>query len=259
MRSMWVRCSPKRPAVLNRSRPLKSYWKSAKPILRLLAGWLVAAVILYPILWIGWRYLPPEHNPFREIDLSRPIGAATHTQLSRLADKPAACMRALEDIGIEYTALADDTFQRPCSVNTPINLEQSLYPYSAPLRMSCEQTAALMLWERQVVRPLAKKYLDSEVERINTFGSFSCRRIRGTDRYSQHAFANAIDVAGFRLKGGETISLLEDWDDRGKTGKFLKAVNERSCRIFSVVLGPEYDAAHADHFHLDMGPDAVCS
>ena len=33
---------------------------------------------------------------------------------------------------------------------------------------------------------------------------------------------------------------------------FLRAVHEGACKIFGTVLGPEANAAHRDHLHLDL-------
>ena len=48
------------------------------------------------------------------------------------------------------------------------------------------------------------------------------------------------------------------WGKRGKEAKFLKRVHAGACDLFSVTLGPEYNAAHKDHFHMDMGPGHAC-
>ena len=39
---------------------------------------------------------------------------------------------------------------------------------------------------------------------------------------------------------------------------FLRQVRDGACHGFSVVLGPDYNAAHRDHFHLDRGHYRVC-
>ncbi|MBU2089188.1 MAG: extensin family protein, partial [Alphaproteobacteria bacterium] len=33
---------------------------------------------------------------------------------------------------------------------------------------------------------------------------------------------------------------------------------DSACRYFNTVLGPEYNTAHADHFHLDLGKSRIC-
>jgi len=35
-------------------------------------------------------------------------------------------------------------------------------------------------------------------------------------------------------------------------------VRDGACRFFDVVLGPDYNDAHRDHFHLDMGAYRAC-
>ena len=70
--------------------------------------------------------------------------------------------------------------------------------------------------------------------------------------------ANAIDIAGFVLEDGTRISVKEHWRERSDAGKYLTRIHKKACRLFSVTLGPDYDAAHADHFHLDMGSVETC-
>jgi hypothetical protein len=75
---------------------------------------------------------------------------------------------------------------------------------------------------------------------------------------SQHATANAIDISGFTLDGGRQISILRDWTSKGPEAAFLKEVHHRACRYFRVALGPEYNAAHKNHFHFDRGAFSRC-
>jgi hypothetical protein len=39
---------------------------------------------------------------------------------------------------------------------------------------------------------------------------------------------------------------------------FLHQVHDDACSVFHVVLGPDYNAVHSTHFHLDMGPSRAC-
>ena len=77
--------------------------------------------------------------------------------------------------------------------------------------------------------------------------------MRGSNRMSQHARANAIDVSGFRLKNGRVISLVKDWNGSEEERAFLRDVRDGACDHFTAVLGPEFNALHADHFHFDLG------
>jgi hypothetical protein len=115
--------------------------------------------------------------------------------------------------------------------------------------------AGYELWMRRVVQPAAIEMLGVRVTHVDTLGSYACRRTYGRPegRWSQHASANAIDIAGFRLSDGRRITLDRNWHD-DKTGPFLRQVHDGACRLFSTTLSPDYNAAHRDHFHLDMAP-----
>lgn len=218
---------------------------------------VVAAVILAIV--IVNRFLPPQHNPLRPIDLDDPIGVATHFKLARIKSDPDLCYSLLDKAGIGYTLMETDAGTDRCPLSQSLVLDQSIYPYSvAPLQMSCATTSALYIWEHDVVRPNAEDILSSPVDQILTYGSFSCRNIAGTNRLSEHGRANAIDIRGFLLEDGSEIDVRQHWREDSDRGAFLKSVHDGGCKVFSVVLGPDYNAAHADHFHFDMGAGTLC-
>lgn len=212
----------------------------------------VARVSLF--LWLA----PPQHNPFRPLDLNDPPGIASHFKMTQLYRHPAACFDALDASGVLYTTLPDSQDGPGCGKADALTLDRSLTPYSATLSMTCTQTAVLYSWERHVARPAALDLFGSPIARIETYGSFSCRNIAGTNRRSQHATANAIDISGFTLEDGRRIMVKPNWGKDTKEGEFLERVHDGGCRLFSVVLGPDYNAAHKDHFHFDMGPGRAC-
>ncbi|MFN3313337.1 MAG: extensin family protein [Hyphomonas sp.] len=219
---------------------------------------LVYAVLLTSIATILLRGVPDRHNPLAPLDLAAAPGFATPMQLSRLRGDREACFIALDEAGVDYTPLEDSEPGARCPLIDALTLDRSLTPYSATLSMTCHQTAALHMWERHVVRPAALEIFGSELARIDTYGSFSCRNIAGSRRLSQHAFGNAVDIAGFRLEDGRIITVLGDWEADGDKGDFLTRIHEGACDLFSITLGPDYNAAHADHFHLDMGRGRLC-
>ena len=55
-----------------------------------------------------------------------------------------------------------------------------------------------------------------------------------------------------RIIYGTRVSLLDDWKDEDVRSEFLHAVRDGSCGLFSTVLSPDHNAAHANHFHLDL-------
>ncbi len=207
-----------------------------------------------------WRLIPPGENPFVPLSLEHAVGPATPLKLARaLADRE-ACSALLEASSLATRPIDDRRESEMCAFENAVWIERSVTPYSAPVQVSCPLAATLYLWERDVLQPLAEKHLGEPVARIEHFGAYSCRRINGgrTGDPSQHATANAIDVAGFRLADGEVVWLKEAWGEDGPRGRFLHELHSRSCRLFRGVLGPEYNALHEDHFHLDMGPYSLC-
>ncbi len=81
---------------------------------------------------------------------------------------------------------------------------------------------------------------------------------------SRHATANALDIAGFTLANGKRISVLRQWQDAdatngpGPDALLLKEAHRGACRFFNGVLGPDYNAVHSDHFHLETGGYRMC-
>lgn len=205
--------------------------------------------------------LPPQDKPWAKLDLERPMGWATEVQFMRMSGDRAACSEALAASSLRVRSIEDrrEGEGGMCGYSNAYAVEQSVYPYSAPVLVSCPLTAALYVWEREVVAP-ASALLESPVARIEMIGAYSCRRIygRAEGRVSEHATANAIDISGFRLENGRVVSVLEAWDSTGPDAEFLRAVRGGGCRLFRGVLSPDYNAAHADHLHLDMGPYDIC-
>ena len=85
-----------------------------------------------------------------------------------------------------------------------------------------------------------------------TFSSaYSRRNVRGTNRPSKHSFGLAIDVHTFT--GPELGTLRVDRTQGGAVLKILQCQLVRSG-LFHLVLSPDFDDAHHDHFHLEVKP-----
>ncbi len=222
---------------------------------------LAFAFVVTGLVWAYGRFAPAQHNVFRPLSVDDPVGAATHHKLSLLFGRREACFIALDGGEIAYTPLEQSPAGQACGFYDAVTLDRSFLPYSATLSMTCPLTTALVIWERQVAMPAAEDILGSPLAAVETYGSYACRRMygRATGSYSEHATANAIDIAGFRLADGRYVSVLKHWGKDTPEGRYLRTVRDHSCRVFSVVLGPDYNRAHADHFHFDMGGGDVCS
>ncbi len=201
----------------------------------------------------AWLAEHPEHDPWAPLNLNDPPGWATRAKLAALADDVPACHAVLERSGIAFGALPA-AGEGTCARLDRTRLDR--FPFS-PDRppTTCQVAIALVLWQRDVVEPAAQEQFGQGVARIEHLGAFSCRRLYGRDTgaWSEHATGNAVDIAGFVLADGTRISVLRDWAGEGVKAAFLRRVRDGGCRSFSTVLSPDYNAAHADHFHFDMG------
>ena len=131
--------------------------------------------------------------------------------------------------------------------------------YSPSPMLTCPMALALASFEKVVQEEAARTY-HSSVVRIDQLGTYSCREIKAYPGWiSEHSYANAIDLARFVMKNGVTIDVQRDFDlsadlPRRPGGTFLRAVSQRGYDedIFSHVLTPFFNAAHKNHFHLDL-------
>jgi hypothetical protein len=124
-----------------------------------------------------------------------------------------------------------------------------------PVTIDCSMIPALEAWLTDVVQPIAQARFGSPVKGINAFGGYSCRSVDNISgaRLSEHAFGNAVDIAGFRLADGREISIVRDWKQSDSPeAAFLHEVHAGACQHFTTVLGPGADVYHYNHFHLDL-------
>ncbi len=180
---------------------------------------------------------------------------------TRSSEGGPACLAALSRHNVAFASTqASDPNDSRCAVDTAVRVSRIEVPLVRPATMSCALATRFDRFEREVIQPVAADELGKRVTRVDHLGSYSCRNQSGTrGRLSQHALGQAIDVSGFRLSDGSTVSVERDWHNSGRKGEFLRQLARRACRYFSVVLTPSSNADHYNHFHFDIGPGKLCS
>lgn len=120
--------------------------------------------------------------------------------------------------------------------------------------LACPIVSALDRWVAGGVQPAAMRWFGSPVVEIKQISAYACRGMvgAGTNRISEHAFGNALDIAGFTLADGRTISVMKGWRGTPEEQGFLHDVQLYACDVFSTVLAPGYNAAHYNHIHVDL-------
>lgn len=207
--------------------------------------------------------LVPAHlTPLPALSLAERPSWFVDTRLAMLKRDRALCEAVLKPPHIDAVAIPDSPYKNGCGWLNAVRFRQAGGAQLGADRMTCDMAAGLALWIAHEVQPAAMTHLGERVTRIGDMGVYDCRNIIGSTLLknvrSQHATANAIDISGFSLANGKQVSVLKHWTGDTAEARFLKAVHASACRYFRVALGPEFNAAHKNHFHFDRGAFSRC-
>ena len=225
--------------------------------------WLLLVLLIIGAVaasvWRGWIFVPPQWNPWAPLDVRAAPNLLTRYKLMRLRDDPQLCDQALSTSGLRFMHQADSP-DAACPLLNPLRVQGGDVALSSSFLASCPLAVAFALFEHHALQPAAQAVYGQAVSRVDHLGSFACRNVYGREngRRSQHASADALDIAGFRLADGRSINVLRDWPKDNQDARFLRQVRDGACDMFSVVLSPDYNAAHRNHFHVDVGPWWMC-
>ena len=249
----------------------------------------VIAATMTPTLSTGaeelWHANQPQNKPE---DHTPAVPDSSAWTAEEVATAAAQCNRLAQLNGLNYTPQAPIK-QGHCGDAAPVKLisigSRSL-PLVPPIVANCRIAEGVHTWIETVVQPAARALLGQDVVRLVGVSSYVCRNRNGAavGPVSEHAYANAFDVTSFVLSDGREISVKE-WipattnaglqtvtpkaspsgttqtpiaappakDEKAEAHiAFLKRIHHEACRIFGTVLGPEANAAHLEHLHLDM-------
>ncbi|MDP9031755.1 MAG: extensin family protein, partial [Pseudomonadota bacterium] len=160
-------------------------------VLLVLAGGVLVGV------WRGWVPLPDEWNPWAPLDVRASPNLLTRFKLGRLQDDPALCDQVLKTSGLRVAHQADSPADAACPLRNTLRVQGADVGLSSSFLASCPLAVAFALFERHSLQPAAQAVFGQAVTRVDHLGSFACRNIynRANGRLSQHASANAVDIA----------------------------------------------------------------
>jgi hypothetical protein len=194
----------------------------------------------------------------------RPAPTPTRANISVPTNRETAqCLADLRQLHVSFQVLPDRETGPGCGLNGTIKLVDIGVPVANLTAVRCGEARAFIGWTRNAVAPAAYQILGSELARVESMGSYSCRNVvgsaRNASRRSGHAIANAIDVGGFVLKDGRRITVLNGWNSSDpQVRQFLQTIRASACKRFGTVLSPDYNAAHRNHLHLEDDRAAFC-
>ncbi|SCY67211.1 Extensin-like protein C-terminus [Microvirga guangxiensis] len=228
---------------------------------RLAVAGLLGLAILSCLIWAGMVAVPRHLNPFAPLHIADEVNWLTRIKLSRLEGDGSQCLAVLENSDVSYKPIADRRSDDGCGLSNAVEIAGASRAVSRSFTASCPLAVAWAMFDEHVVGPAARRHLGQDVARMIHAGTYACRNInhRAQGRRSEHATANAIDIAGFVLADGREVDVKRDWEGEDqRRAAFLRAVRDGACRFFDVVLSPDYNEAHHDHFHFDMGSYRAC-
>jgi hypothetical protein len=222
----------------------------------MLGGATIAAILLaLGLMLVAMLRGKPQDLPWTPLDLGEPTGLFTGRKLAGLTHDFPRCRALLHKAGVRYTILPP-IHAGVCGYADGVRFDAGGSRRAAYLPgevgMACPVAAGLSVWEWNVVQPAARRLLGSPVVAIEHYGSYNCRHIAGESNWSEHATADAIDIAGFRLANGKRITVAADWKGTGPEATFLHEARNGACKLFATTLSPDYNAAHWNHLHLDQ-------
>lgn len=199
----------------------------------------------------------------------RPFGSRTdapHDPWDDDAEAANACRTALETANVGFRSLPDRARRdaRGCGIPHAVIVTRGPtgIAYHGALLIDCSLARELGSIE-QVLQDQAQTSFGEPITRITTLGSYSCRGKIGSSQrgLSEHALGNAMDFAVFHGKNRRvlaSVALHYDPDERRKPTQaraFLHAIHQRLRQETRLtrVIGPDWNASHRDHFHLDRG------
>jgi hypothetical protein len=146
-----------------------------------------------------------------------------------------------------------------CGLQSPLSIEAvsangRMIPTNTPVVTDCGMASALPGW-LGAVDGYVEAREKTRIKTLNVGTGYDCRNVdhAATGNLSFHSFADAIDVIGFTLEDGRTVSISPGFNGTPAQGRdILHFARDAACVSFTTVLGPDADAYHQDNMHLDL-------
>ncbi|MCO5065166.1 MAG: extensin family protein [Rhizobiaceae bacterium] len=190
---------------------------------------------------------PPERPPE-----AKPLEPVAPPVESAVPPDETACRTELTALGARFKELPPVQEAEGCAMPHPLAVTQMTAEIAiAPeITVNCATALALAKFARDVMSPAAQKAFGSPIRSIAQASGYVCRPRNGTQKLSEHAFGNAVDIASFTLADKKTVAIEPAPPKEHET--FLRDVRTAACGPFKTVLGPGSDADHSLHFHFDL-------
>ncbi len=203
----------------------------------------------------------PQPTVLQSIAPSNPIMASYPRLLSPMPEmepdvlpsEEIDCRRELKRLGVTFRDV-DPIHEGACGIDHPVQVSAIGSVEMKPsATLTCAMAQTFARWTKKELVPSARRRYFSGVKTIHQGSSYSCRKIadsRGV--LSEHGKGNALDIMRIELNNGKDIDVRKQGFFAFRARGFLNTVRADGCQYFNTVLGPGYNADHANHFHFDI-------
>jgi hypothetical protein len=191
--------------------------------------------------------------PAPEVEAAAPQGEAEPGRVFQTAC-PAMVSGQVEAKALPPISEGQCKAQSPLSV-TGVLVNGRMVKFNAEAVTDCGMATALPEWIAEVDN-YVQAHDDTSIESVTVGTGYMCRNVNNASEgnLSFHAFADALDVVGFKLADGRDVTVEQGWTGTEAQGsRIVKFAHDAACGHFTTTLGPEANALHHDHIHVDLG------
>jgi hypothetical protein len=170
------------------------------------------------------------------------------------------CLRLLAPIAAEVE-IEPPVKHEQCGAPAPVALRRISWgagkvEFSPPALLNCAMVASLHAWVAKTLQPAAEELLGSPIVRLRNASGYACRKRNGSlfngDKLSEHAKANAVDIAGFVTADGRSIEVARLW---GPTARDLHEAERIAAeRAKEAKQAAKKEAAKPEPAKAEPGP-----
>lgn len=209
------------------------------------------------------NFASPAPNHFSDhLTVAPPLSPAQSIPLAGEDDAANHCLADLKMLGADFMITASDRLDGRCPLVTPIDIT-SLNTPTGPVTFPgkptfrCAFALQFVTWLSNVAAPLVRVFSGSGLATVETGPGYVCRTRNGdasaSAKMSEHAAGNAVDITALGLADKRQIGIAAVANESNRDYRLLMALRRTACGYFTTVLGPGANAAHATHYHLDLG------
>jgi hypothetical protein len=175
----------------------------------------------------------------------KPAEKWSDSEIAKAKSRCAAILQRIHAVAIPHEPIKEGACGAPAPVELISIGQNPEVALSPPAIVRCDLAETLANWLERDLQPLARRHLRSEIIKIETMSSYSCRNAYGRKKtkLSEHGLANAVDIRGFVTASAKTAYVLEGW------GTPQREIEERIAAEKAAEEKRAADAAAAEKAH----------